>query len=245
VWDCTAAARVCCCRHHRTTSCTAQLCCASWQKCPRDYLLCDCCAMPCCAVLCHAMPCCAVQCIQLEAHAIKGVGREHAKWSPVATAWYRLQPEVVLLQPVTGAAAKVSHTLSHVQFSGICLSKLGRNRCAGAWGGGVRAAGGGLTVVQGWEVLLCGSMCCGVVLYFLCLPNVLGCLGLWRRLRPCGGCCGDIEAYFTSPAPKQHPVEQRTQPGNTLYVAEVLWEHEKVLDTTGLDPGWGRRGRAR
>jgi hypothetical protein len=44
--------------------------------------------------------------IELEAHAIKGVGREHAKWSPVATAWYRLRPEVVLLQRVAGADAK-------------------------------------------------------------------------------------------------------------------------------------------
>jgi hypothetical protein len=32
--------------------------------------------------------------IELEAHCIKGVGKEHAKWSPVATAWYRLNPEV-------------------------------------------------------------------------------------------------------------------------------------------------------
>jgi len=46
-----------------------------------------------------------VQCIDLEAHAVLGAGREHAKWSPVATAWYRLQPEVVLLQPVTGTDA--------------------------------------------------------------------------------------------------------------------------------------------
>jgi DNA-directed RNA polymerase I and III subunit RPAC1 len=37
---------------------------------------------------------------------VKGVGREHAKWSPVATAWYRLHPEVVLLQPVAGADAE-------------------------------------------------------------------------------------------------------------------------------------------
>lgn len=37
---------------------------------------------------------------------MKGVGREHAKWSPVATAWYRLHPEVVLLQPVAGADAE-------------------------------------------------------------------------------------------------------------------------------------------
>eukprot|EP00775_Hariotina_reticulata_P001866 gene1866-2203_t len=46
------------------------------------------------------------KCIELEAHAVLGAGREHAKWSPVATAWYRLQPEVVLLQPVTGADAQ-------------------------------------------------------------------------------------------------------------------------------------------
>ncbi len=38
------------------------------------------------------------QTIQLEAHATKGCGKEHAKWSPVATAWYRLQPVVALLK---------------------------------------------------------------------------------------------------------------------------------------------------
>lgn len=37
------------------------------------------------------------QCIVLEGHCAKGVGKEHAKWSPVATAWYRLHPEVRLL----------------------------------------------------------------------------------------------------------------------------------------------------
>jgi DNA-directed RNA polymerases I and III subunit RPAC1 len=35
--------------------------------------------------------------IALEAHCVVGTGREHAKWSPVATAWYRLLPEVALL----------------------------------------------------------------------------------------------------------------------------------------------------
>ncbi|KAJ0791969.1 putative DNA-directed RNA polymerase [Helianthus annuus] len=38
--------------------------------------------------------------IELEAHAVKGVGKTHAKWSPVATAWYRMLPEVVLLQDI-------------------------------------------------------------------------------------------------------------------------------------------------
>ncbi|KAL6779386.1 hypothetical protein ACKKBG_A12120 [Auxenochlorella protothecoides x Auxenochlorella symbiontica] len=44
--------------------------------------------------------------IELEAHCVKGVGEEHAKWSPVATAWYRFMPEVVLLQPVKDELAK-------------------------------------------------------------------------------------------------------------------------------------------
>lgn len=34
--------------------------------------------------------------IDMELHAIKGVGKEHAKWSPVATASYRLHPLIVL-----------------------------------------------------------------------------------------------------------------------------------------------------
>ena len=45
--------------------------------------------------------------IELEAHCIKGQGKEHAKWSPVGTAWYRMVPQVELLQPVTGADADV------------------------------------------------------------------------------------------------------------------------------------------
>lgn len=38
-----------------------------------------------------------IQEIELEAHAVKGIGKEHAKWSPVATAWYRMLPEVTML----------------------------------------------------------------------------------------------------------------------------------------------------
>jgi hypothetical protein len=36
------------------------------------------------------------QCIELEAHAIRGQGWDHAKWSPVATAWHRLYPELII-----------------------------------------------------------------------------------------------------------------------------------------------------
>jgi len=38
--------------------------------------------------------------IKLRAFAVKGYGRDHAKWSPVATAWYLMVPEVELVQEV-------------------------------------------------------------------------------------------------------------------------------------------------
>ncbi|MCO5588535.1 hypothetical protein L7F22_042492 [Adiantum nelumboides] len=46
------------------------------------------------------------QCIELEAHAVKGLGKTHAKWSPVATARYRMLPEVVLLEDVRDTLAE-------------------------------------------------------------------------------------------------------------------------------------------
>ena len=46
------------------------------------------------------------QVIELEAHAIKGNGADHAKWSPVATATYRLLPTIEILEPIVGADAK-------------------------------------------------------------------------------------------------------------------------------------------
>ncbi|KAF5204778.1 Dna-directed rna polymerases i and iii subunit like [Thalictrum thalictroides] len=44
--------------------------------------------------------------IELEAHAVKGIGKTHAKWSPVATAWYRMLPEVELLQEIEDQLAE-------------------------------------------------------------------------------------------------------------------------------------------
>ncbi|CAL0325989.1 unnamed protein product [Lupinus luteus] len=44
--------------------------------------------------------------IELEVHAVKGIGKTHAKWSPVATAWYRMLPEVVLLKDVEDELAE-------------------------------------------------------------------------------------------------------------------------------------------
>ncbi|RDX83151.1 DNA-directed RNA polymerases I and III subunit RPAC1 [Mucuna pruriens] len=44
--------------------------------------------------------------IELEAHAVKGIGKTHAKWSPVATAWYRMLPEVILSEDVEDELAE-------------------------------------------------------------------------------------------------------------------------------------------
>ncbi|XP_010785181.1 DNA-directed RNA polymerases I and III subunit RPAC1, partial [Notothenia coriiceps] len=39
-------------------------------------------------------------------HCVKGIGQDHAKFSPVATASYRLLPEITLLEPVEGEKAE-------------------------------------------------------------------------------------------------------------------------------------------
>lgn len=44
--------------------------------------------------------------IHVEMDATKNIGKEHAKWSPVATAGYRMLPEVTLKVPVTGSEAQ-------------------------------------------------------------------------------------------------------------------------------------------
>jgi len=44
--------------------------------------------------------------LDIKLYAVKGFGRDHAKFSPVATAFYRLLPEVRLLKPVMGEAAE-------------------------------------------------------------------------------------------------------------------------------------------
>ncbi|KAF2200197.1 RBP11-like subunits of RNA polymerase [Delitschia confertaspora ATCC 74209] len=44
--------------------------------------------------------------IYLKCHAIKGIGADHAKFSPVATASYRLMPTIDINSPIVGADAK-------------------------------------------------------------------------------------------------------------------------------------------
>lgn len=40
------------------------------------------------------------QAVEMVLHARKGVGKDHAKWSPVATASYRLHPNIVITKPI-------------------------------------------------------------------------------------------------------------------------------------------------
>lgn len=44
--------------------------------------------------------------IILEAHCNKGTGREHAKWSPVATSWYTLVTEPIIIKKTFGHLAE-------------------------------------------------------------------------------------------------------------------------------------------
>lgn len=44
--------------------------------------------------------------LDLELHCVEGTGREHAKWSPVSIASYRLMPEIRILSPITGKDAE-------------------------------------------------------------------------------------------------------------------------------------------
>ncbi|KAK2145174.1 hypothetical protein LSH36_697g03063 [Paralvinella palmiformis] len=44
--------------------------------------------------------------IDIKVHAVKGIGKDHAKFSPVATASYRLLPEITLTETIEGALAE-------------------------------------------------------------------------------------------------------------------------------------------
>ena len=46
------------------------------------------------------------QIINIECHCIKGIGADHAKFSPVATASYRLLPSITIKEPILGTDAK-------------------------------------------------------------------------------------------------------------------------------------------
>lgn len=40
------------------------------------------------------------QAVEMVMHAFKGFGKDHAKWSPVATASYRLHPNIIIKSPI-------------------------------------------------------------------------------------------------------------------------------------------------
>lgn len=44
--------------------------------------------------------------IEMELHCVKGIGADHAKFSPVATASYRLLPDIKIERPIIGEDAK-------------------------------------------------------------------------------------------------------------------------------------------
>ena len=77
--------------------------------------------------------------MEFEAHCRKGLGKDHTKFSPVATASYRLLPDIVLLAPITGALA---HELK--VWCGVVL-------CSGC-----------LCCVVLCGVVWCGVLCCVV-----------------------------------------------------------------------------------
>eukprot|EP00050_Salpingoeca_kvevrii_P010926 m.11467 g.11467 ORF g.11467 m.11467 type:complete len:372 (-) comp3158_c0_seq1:2372-3487(-) len=44
--------------------------------------------------------------LDITLHAVKGTGKQHAKWSPVGTASYRIMPEIVLKEEIRGDLAR-------------------------------------------------------------------------------------------------------------------------------------------
>lgn len=64
--------------------------------------------------------------VHVEMDAVKSIGRDHAKFSPVATASYRMLPEVELKEPVSGAQAhelvkKCPMNVFDIEDSGSCV----------------------------------------------------------------------------------------------------------------------------
>ncbi|KAK6091578.1 DNA-directed RNA polymerase core subunit rpc40 [Batrachochytrium dendrobatidis] len=72
--------------------------------------------------------------IEAELHCQKGIGKEHAKWSPVATASYRLLPDIQILKPITGKDAEKfkncfpEGTVKIVQKNGVGHAEIANPR---------------------------------------------------------------------------------------------------------------------
>lgn len=69
--------------------------------------------------------------IELEAHCVKGLGKDHAKFSPVGTTWYRMVPSVDFLQGnLTGEDAEV--------FAQKCVDPVANHACYAVSGTGAK-----------------------------------------------------------------------------------------------------------
>lgn len=102
--------------------------------------------------------------IDIEAHAIRGVGRVHAKWSPVATAFYRMLPEVTLRRALAPAEAST--------LVGTCPANVFDLEDVAASRGG---AGGGLGII------VARPRACTMCRECIRLPELDGAVALTRR----------------------------------------------------------------
>lgn len=130
------------------------------------------------------------QSIALEAHCTKGMGKEHAKWSPVATAWYRLHPEVVLLKVRREGHQRSLSLHSWMGASGVTLyGRRGswdallkvmppqpRTVCASLRDSYDKLDGGGSRGTTTRGLLLLKSKCVGLcAVNYTALPGTLSC----------------------------------------------------------------------
>jgi DNA-directed RNA polymerases I and III subunit RPAC1 len=76
------------------------------------------------------------QCIELTMHCCKGIGADHAKFSPVATASYRLLPQIDILKPILGAdARKFQHCFPRGVVDVRPVTKAESQEKGGIWEG--------------------------------------------------------------------------------------------------------------
>nr|BBC44104.1 predicted DNA-directed RNA polymerases I and III subunit rpac1-like [Malus domestica] len=76
------------------------------------------------------------QVIELEAHAVKGIGKTHAKWSPVAPVWYRMLPEVKIFD-IEDIGNKKRATVARPRACTLCRECIGEGK---GWENSISAA---------------------------------------------------------------------------------------------------------
>ncbi|RXH85136.1 hypothetical protein DVH24_041904 [Malus domestica] len=68
------------------------------------------------------------QVIELEAHAVKGIGKTHAKWYPVAPVWYRMLPEVKVFDIEDIGNGKKRATVARPRACTLCRECIGEGK---------------------------------------------------------------------------------------------------------------------